>query len=77
MCCNGAGRTMLLRAGAAEFLRHGGCRFAFVEVRQERNFLRRADVIGLRYAPGPRIEGYNINSGRWISIAIYRADAAR
>jgi 4-amino-4-deoxy-L-arabinose transferase-like glycosyltransferase len=64
-------------AGAAEFLRHGGCRFAFVEVRQERNFLRRADVIGLRYAPGPRIEGYNINSGRWISIAIYRADAAR
>jgi len=64
-------------AGAAEFLRLGGCRFAFVEARQERNFLRRADVIGLRYAPGPRIEGYNINSGRWISIAIYRADAAR
>ena len=31
----------------------------------------------LRYAPGPRVEGYNINSGRWVSIAIYRADAAR
>ena len=60
--------------GAAEFLRPGGCRFAFVESRQERNFLRRADAIGLRYAPGPRIEGYNFSAGRPVSIAVYRAD---
>ncbi len=60
--------------GAAEFLRPGGCRFAFVEARQERNFLRRADAIGLRYAPGRRIDGYNFSVGRPVSIAIYRAD---
>ena len=60
--------------GAADFLHLGGCRFAIVESRHERGFLRRADAIGLRYAPGPRIEGYNYNVGRWLSIAIYRAD---
>ena len=64
-------------AGAADFLRAGGCRFAFVETRHERGFLRRADAIGLRYAPGPRVEGYNFNAGRWVTIAIYRADADR
>jgi 4-amino-4-deoxy-L-arabinose transferase-like glycosyltransferase len=63
--------------GAADFLRQGGCRLAFVEARQERGFLRRADAIGLRYASGPRVEGYNYNSGRWLSIAIYRADVDR
>jgi 4-amino-4-deoxy-L-arabinose transferase-like glycosyltransferase len=60
-------------AGAADFLRPGGCRFAFVEARQERGFLRRADTTGLRYSPGPRIDGYSYNAGRWVSIAIYRA----
>jgi 4-amino-4-deoxy-L-arabinose transferase-like glycosyltransferase len=64
-------------AGAADFLRPGGCRFAFVEARQQRSFLRRADAIGLRYAPGPQIDGYNFSTGRPVSIAIYRADAGR
>jgi hypothetical protein len=63
--------------GAADFLRLGGCRFAFVEARHERSFLRRADAIGLRYSQGPRIEGYNISTGRPVSIAIFRADAGR
>ena len=45
-------------AGAADFLREGGCRFAFVEARQERAFALRAEAIGLRYARGPRIDGY-------------------
>ena len=44
-------------AGAAEFLRGGECRFAFVEARQERSFAQRAEAIGLRYTRGPRIEG--------------------
>ncbi len=43
-------------AGAAEFLRGGACRFAFIEARQERNFSQRAEAIGLRYDAGPRIE---------------------
>ena len=51
-------------AGAADFLRGGGCRFAFVEARQERSFAQRAEAIGLRYTAGPRIEGFNISTGR-------------
>jgi 4-amino-4-deoxy-L-arabinose transferase-like glycosyltransferase len=60
-------------AGAAEVLRQGYCRFALVESRQERSFVQRAEALGLRYTLGPRVEGLNINSGRWVSIAIYRA----
>ena len=45
-------------AGAAEFLRRGGCRFAFVESRHERSFAQRAEALGLRYTLGPRIEGH-------------------
>jgi hypothetical protein len=63
-------------AGAADLLREGYCRFALVEARQERAFVQRAEAIGLRYAPGPRIEGFNTNSGRSISIAIYRSGTA-
>jgi 4-amino-4-deoxy-L-arabinose transferase-like glycosyltransferase len=62
-------------AGAADFLRQGGCRFAFIDARQERSFARRAEAIGLRYAPGPRIEGVNINGGRVVTIAVYRSEA--
>jgi 4-amino-4-deoxy-L-arabinose transferase-like glycosyltransferase len=63
-------------AGAAEFLRQGSCRFAFVEARHERSFVQRAEAIGLRYTPGPRVEGINISIGRAVSIAIYRSDGA-
>jgi 4-amino-4-deoxy-L-arabinose transferase-like glycosyltransferase len=59
---------------AAEFLRAGGCRLALVEARHERAFLRRADAIGLRYAPPQHFEGYNYSIGRAISIAVYRAE---
>ncbi|HWP25062.1 MAG TPA: glycosyltransferase family 39 protein [Xanthobacteraceae bacterium] len=64
-------------AGAAEFLARGPCRIAFVESRHERNFAQRAEAIGLRYAPGPRIEGLNYSTGRWISIAVYLSETAR
>ena len=47
-------------AGAADFLREGSCRFAFVDARQERDFALRAEAIGLLYGRGPRVEGYNI-----------------
>ena len=61
--------------GAADFLRQGACRLAFIDARQERNFARRAEAIGLRYAAGPRIEGFNITSGRAVSIAVYHSEA--
>jgi len=60
--------------GAADFLLEGGCRFAFIEARHERAFVQRAEAIGLRYAPGPRIEGINYSAGRSFSIAIYRSE---
>jgi 4-amino-4-deoxy-L-arabinose transferase-like glycosyltransferase len=62
-------------AAAADFLRQGGCRLAFIDTRQERSFARRAEVIGLRYAQGPRVEAFNINRGRAITIAVYYAEA--
>jgi 4-amino-4-deoxy-L-arabinose transferase-like glycosyltransferase len=62
--------------GAADFLGAGGCRFALVEGRQERSFTRRAEAIDLRYAPGPRVDGFNYNEGgRAITIAVYRSEA--
>jgi 4-amino-4-deoxy-L-arabinose transferase-like glycosyltransferase len=63
-------------SGAADFLLGGPCRFAFVESRQERAFVQRADEIGLRYATGPRIEGFNISSGQAVTIATYRSERA-
>jgi 4-amino-4-deoxy-L-arabinose transferase-like glycosyltransferase len=59
---------------AADFLRLGGCRYALVESRHERSFLRRAEAIGLRYATPQRIEGFNYTIGRPAAIAVYRSE---
>jgi 4-amino-4-deoxy-L-arabinose transferase-like glycosyltransferase len=61
--------------GAADFLRAGGCRFAIIEARHERSFVQRAEAIGLRYAPGPRIDAMNYSAGRAIALAVYRSQA--
>ena len=61
-------------AAAAEWLRQGGCRLALVDGHNERSFVQRAQAIGLRYAPGPRVEGYNISIGRPVTIAVYRSE---
>jgi 4-amino-4-deoxy-L-arabinose transferase-like glycosyltransferase len=62
--------------GAADFLRQGDCRFAFIEARQERAFALRAETIGLRYDRGPRIDGFIISSGKPITIAVFQSAAA-
>lgn len=62
-------------AGAADFLSKGGCRYAFIEQRQERAFVQRAEVIGLRYAPGPRVEGIDYSAGQSVAIAVYRSQS--
>jgi 4-amino-4-deoxy-L-arabinose transferase-like glycosyltransferase len=61
-------------SGAADFLLGGPCRFAFIDSRQERAFVQRADAIGLRYTTGPRIEGFNFSSGQAVTIATYRSE---
>jgi 4-amino-4-deoxy-L-arabinose transferase-like glycosyltransferase len=67
--------TLLTDAsGAADFLRHGPCRFVFVEAKQERAFAQRADAIGLRYAVVTRVEGFNYSKGRRISVAVFRSE---
>ncbi len=64
-------------SGAADFLRQGPCRFAMVDARQERAFLRRAEAIGLRYSVGPKIDGINLAHARTTTIAVYRSEVAR
>ncbi len=57
--------------GAAEFLRGGDCRFAIVEQRLERLFARRAEAIGVFYAPGTRVSGINLASARRVNVTVY------
>jgi 4-amino-4-deoxy-L-arabinose transferase-like glycosyltransferase len=63
-------------AGAADFLLPGGCRFAFVETRQQRAFALRAEAIGLRYNRGPLVEGYDISTGKSVAIAVFETVSA-
>jgi hypothetical protein len=71
----GGTETRMLDGGdAASFLRGGTCRFALIEGRQERAFLRRADAIGLRYSPLQRFDGYDYSIGRALSFAVYRSE---
>ena len=62
-------------AGAADFLLAGSCRFAFVEGRQQRAFALRAEAIGLRYDRGPLVDGYDISTGKPVSIAVFETSA--
>jgi 4-amino-4-deoxy-L-arabinose transferase-like glycosyltransferase len=73
-----AGTTMRFTdaEGAADFLRQGSCRFAFVDAKQERAFALRAEVIGLRYARGPRVDGFNISVGKPLTIAVFESASA-
>jgi 4-amino-4-deoxy-L-arabinose transferase-like glycosyltransferase len=63
-------------SGAADFLRQGACRFAFIDARQERSFALRAEAIGLRYDRGPRIDGFNISNGQRITMAVFESAGA-
>ncbi len=64
-------------SGAADFLGQGSCRFALIERQSERNFVQRAEAIGLRYNVATRIEGYNYSQGRAISIAVFRSEGTQ
>jgi 4-amino-4-deoxy-L-arabinose transferase-like glycosyltransferase len=64
-------------AGAAEFMNKGPCRFALIDPRSERNFIQRANAIGLRYALDQRIEGYNISIGQPVAMTLFRTMTRR
>src|SRR6202790_2595236 len=59
-------------SGAADFLREGDCRFAFIETHQERAFAQRAEALGLHYERGPRVEAFNLSKAQPITIAVSR-----
>jgi 4-amino-4-deoxy-L-arabinose transferase-like glycosyltransferase len=69
----GTQTRLLDGSDAANFLRSGACRFALVEARHERAFLRRAEAIGLLYPPPVRFDGFNYSAGRAVSLAVYRS----
>lgn len=64
-------------SGAANFLSGGSCRFAIVESHQDRQFIRRAESLGLRYDKGPRFSGYSTGSGARIVFNIYYSGRER
>jgi 4-amino-4-deoxy-L-arabinose transferase-like glycosyltransferase len=72
----GTGTRVTNGTGAADFLNHGGCRFALIDAHSERSFVQRADAIGLRYSLSARIDGLNISIGRPITLTMFRSAAA-
>ncbi len=68
----GTDAVMTDGSGAADFLRGGECRFAFVEARQERHFVQRADATGARYVLVTQIEAVRPNL-RPLLISVYRS----
>jgi 4-amino-4-deoxy-L-arabinose transferase-like glycosyltransferase len=73
----GTGTRLTDGAGAAEFLGGGACRMAVVEARHQRAIAAYADRVGLRYVAGPRIETYNFNAGRWMTLGVYYTEGFR
>jgi 4-amino-4-deoxy-L-arabinose transferase-like glycosyltransferase len=63
--------------GAADFLRSTSCHFALIDPRSERSFVQRAEMIGLHYSLVRRVEGYNISTGKPVSLSIFRSQASQ
>jgi 4-amino-4-deoxy-L-arabinose transferase-like glycosyltransferase len=59
--------------GAAEFLGQGPCRFALIDARSERGFVRRANAIGLHYVLSQHVDGYNISIGQPLALTVFRS----
>src|SRR5262249_612521 len=67
------GRTntkLLYAPNAAEFLRAGGCRVAFIESRDERAFADRAAELNLAYTRIGQVRGYDYSNGRRVSFLV-------
>jgi 4-amino-4-deoxy-L-arabinose transferase-like glycosyltransferase len=67
----GGTKTKLVNGpGAADFLRLGGCRVAFVESREERAFADHAAAIGLSYGRIGEVAGFNYSDGKHVSFLL-------
>ncbi|MGO4524085.1 ArnT family glycosyltransferase [Microvirga sp. 2MCAF35] len=58
-------------AEASAFLTQGGCRVVFVEKRYEGEFRTENERLKQQPTLSTRIQGFNINSGRRVDIAVY------
>lgn len=67
----GTATTLTDGAGAAEFLRHSGCRVAVVEGREQRSFAQRAEAIGLVVRRGPAVGENLYSNGRPVSLSVF------
>jgi len=67
----GTDTTLTDGAGAAEFLRHGDCRVAVVEAREQRSFAQRAEAIGLVVRRGPAVGDNLYSNGRPVSLSVF------
>ncbi|WP_114944497.1 ArnT family glycosyltransferase [Microvirga calopogonii] len=56
---------------ASAFLKQGGCRVVFVEKRYEAEFRTENERLKQQPTLSTRIQGFNINSGRRVDIAVY------
>ena len=63
-------------SSAADFLRQGGCRLAFIDADNQHAFAQRAEAIGLHYRAGPTIKGFNISNGHKIAITVFEPTGA-
>jgi 4-amino-4-deoxy-L-arabinose transferase-like glycosyltransferase len=61
---------LLLGGGAAEFLRLGGCRVAFVERHEQRAFADRAAAIGLSTVRIAEVDGFDYSNWRRVSFLV-------
>ena len=64
-------------SGAADFLRKGSCRFAFIEAHQEAAFASRAATIGLDYDRRASVEAYNLGRVQAVNIAVFQSKGTR
>jgi len=69
----GTDTTFTNPINAADLLRGGECRIAFVDSAQEHYFVDEAKAIGLRYERLPRVEAFNFSKGERFTIAVFRS----
>ena len=69
----GANTRFVDGASAADFLRQGECRVAFVEAHELPAFAARAEAIGLRYQRQTSVTGFDYSDGEHVDIAVFHA----
>ena len=73
----GTATQLVDAASAADFLRQGPCRFAFIERNEEPAFASRAQAIGLNYDRRGEVEAFNLGRVERVSIGVFQSKGDR